>query len=229
MSGKQKDKDENYSDEIPSCVIMHRAPRESRIARKDPMISDREHVLACNVDQLLIVCSYKAPLVKKWGLIDRYLILAEEQDIEPIIILNKKTFLKNRQMNLKKCREEVETYRSLGYRVIELSVEFADFEDPEIQEIHGLLKNKFTILSGHSGVGKSSLVNMFNPEIVQDVEENSDIFYKGRHTTTYASLIKLGKGGYVIDTPGIRSFVLGQRDVIALTHGFIELRAYMVM
>ena len=121
----------------------------------------------------------------------------------------------------------MKTYRSLGYKVIELSVEFADFEDPEIQEIHGLLKNKFTILSGHSGVGKSSLVNMFNPEIVQDVEENSDIFYKGRHTTTYASLIKLGKGGYVIDTPGIRSFVLGQRDAIALTHGFIELRAYM--
>lgn len=222
-----KDKDENYSEEIPSCVIMHRAPRESKIARKDPMITDREHVLACNIDQLLIVCSYKAPLVK-WGLIDRYLILAEEQDIEPIIILNKKDLLEKSNDDFKeKCREEVEVYRSLGYKVIELAVEFAKFEDPEIQEIHGLLNDKFTILSGHSGVGKSSLVNMFNPEIVQDVEENSDIFYKGRHTTTYASLIKLGKGGYVIDTPGIRSFVLDQRDAISLTHGFIELRAYM--
>ena len=225
-----KDKDENYSEEIPSCVIMHRAPRSSRIARKDPMINDREHVLACNVDQLLIVCSFKAPLVK-WGLIDRYLILAEEQEIEPIIILNKKDLLDASNDDFKeKCQQEVEVYKSLGYKVVELSVENADFEDAEIQEVHNALDGKFTILSGHSGVGKSSLVNMFNPEIVQDVEENSDIFYKGRHTTTYASLIKLGKlgkGGYVIDTPGIRSFVLGERDAISLTHGFIELREYM--
>ena len=129
-----------------------------------------------------------------------------------------------------KCQQEVEVYKSLGYKVVELSVENADFEDAEIQEVHNALDGKFTILSGHSGVGKSSLVNMFNPEIVQDVEENSDIFYKGRHTTTYASLIKLGKlgkGGYVIDTPGIRSFVLDERDAISFTHGFIELREYM--
>ena len=118
-----KEKDENYSEEIPSCVIMHRAPRDSRIARKDPMISDREHVLACNVDQLLIVCSYKAPLVK-WGLIDRYLILLKSKRIEPIIILNKKTFLMNPLMNLKKnVMKRLKVYRVFGYKVVELSVE----------------------------------------------------------------------------------------------------------
>ena len=82
-------------------------------------------------------------------------------------------------------------------------------------------------MSGHSGVGKSSLINRFRPEIVQEVEPNSDIFYKGRHTTTYASFLKLGTGGSVIDTPGIRSFLLGERSSIDLSYAFVEMRPYL--
>ena len=88
------------------------------------------------------------------------------------------------------------------------------------------LKGRVSMLSGHSGVGKSSLVNLFEPELVQAVEKNDDIFYKGRHTTSYASFIKLGTGGYVIDTPGIRSFVLQELDHRELAYGFVDIRPF---
>ncbi len=213
--------------DLPCCVIEHLSPRKSQIARRDPAVKDREHVLASNVDQLLIVASYQAPLVK-WGLIDRYLVLAEEQGIPAIIVLNKEDLLENETEEFReRCAKELETYRGLGYKTISLKVEFQNWRSPEIKELHELLDGKVTILSGHSGVGKSSLVNLFRPEIEQEVEPNSEIFYKGRHTTTYASMIKLGRGGSVIDTPGIRSFVLSERTAIELGYCFIEIRSLM--
>jgi ribosome biogenesis GTPase len=91
----------------------------------------------------------------------------------------------------------------------------------------GLLKETFAgkinMLSGHSGVGKSSIVNLLRPEIEQDVETDG-IFYKGRHTTSYASLIKLAGGGYVVDTPGIRSFAIEERTSVELSWCFVEMR-----
>ena len=95
----------------------------------------------------------------------------------------------------------------------------------EIGALRGHLKGKMTIFSGHSGVGKSSLVNLFDPEITQEVEPQPEIKSKGRHTTTYASLIKLGTGGYVIDTPGIGSFAMADRAALEWCHGFLEIRA----
>jgi ribosome biogenesis GTPase len=221
------ERDVDLGTDIPCCVIEHASPRKSQIARQDPAVKDREHILASNVDQLLIVASYKNPLIK-WGLIDRYLILAEEQGIPAIIILNKEDLLAEETSDFQKsCQENAQVYRDLGYKVFSLKVEFQTWDSPEIQEIHRLIDGKVTILSGHSGVGKSSLVNLFRPEITQEVEPNSDIFYKGRHTTTYASMIRLGRGGYVIDTPGIRSFVLSERSSIDLSYGFVEIRALM--
>jgi ribosome biogenesis GTPase len=221
------DRDVDLGTDIPCCVIENLSPRKSRIARRDPAVPEREHILASNVDQLMIVASYKNPLIK-WGLIDRYLILAEEQEIPAIIVLNKEDLLADESEEFRaECKREAEYFRKLGYTVFSLQVEFQNFQHPLIKELHSQLEGKVTILSGHSGVGKSSLVNLFKPEITQEVEENSDIFYKGRHTTTYASMIKLGRGGYVIDTPGIRSFVLSERNAIDLSHGFVEMRALM--
>lgn len=214
------------SEELPSCVIMNAAPRKSEISRRDPTSQDRQHVLAANIDQLLIVASYQSPAVK-WGLIDRYLVLAEEQDIEPIIVINKSDLLMEQGEDFqKKCHEEISAYEDMGYSIFSVSV-LTESKDPQIASIENLLKDKITILSGHSGVGKSSLVNLFRPEIVQEVEPDADIFYKGRHTTTYASFIKLKTGGYVIDTPGIRSFLLGERSSVDLTYSFRDLRPYM--
>jgi ribosome biogenesis GTPase len=162
----------------------------------------------------------------KWGLIDRYLVLAEEQGIPAIVVLNKKDLLaKESESFQEKCAEEVATYKKLGYDVMELVA--VDENDQQVSALQAILENKISIFTGHSGVGKSSLVNRFNPEIVQDVEPNSDIFYKGRHTTTYASFIKIASKGYAVDTPGIRSFTVGDRNAIDLTFGFKELRPFM--
>ncbi len=214
--------------DLPQCVMQLLSPRRNMIKRLDPHRRGMEHVLASNVDQLLIVASYVGPTVK-WGLIDRYLVLAELQGIRPIIVLNKKDLLTHEKSEFQaECSANVEIYRSLGYQVYSVQANSpAAKKNIDIQELKMSLKGRVSMLSGHSGVGKSSLVNLFEPELVQAVEKNEDIFYKGRHTTSYASFIKLGTGGYVIDTPGIRSFVLQELSHRDLVYGFLDLRAFM--
>lgn len=218
--------DEADSD-LPRCVIQNMAPRNSSVCRQDPLKNDRTHVLAANVDVMFIVASYVSPLVK-WGLIDRYLVLAEEQNIRPVIILNKADLLAEESESFReRCQEQLLDYEKIGYDVLSLSISSAKENDPAIVAMKSIMKNRIAMFTGHSGVGKSSLINYFRPEIVQDVEPNSDIFYKGRHTTTYASLIRLADGAYVIDTPGIRSFILSHRGAIDLSFGFREFRPYL--
>ena len=212
------------SDDLPSCIIEHRAPRSSKIARLDPMTPEREHVLACNLSQLIIVASFVYPKVK-WGLIDRYLVLAEEQNVKATIILNKKDLLQEQKPAfIKECDEYINLYTRLGYTVLSSCAE--NPTPSEKEQIQRLFHGAISMVTGHSGVGKSSLVNLLRPEIKQDVE-SEDILTKGRHTTTYASFIKLGTGGYVIDTPGIRSFLLETRSSIDLSWSFVEMRPFL--
>lgn len=214
--------------DLPQCVIQHISPRTAKIARNDPHHPAMKHVLAANMDQLMIVASYLGPTVK-WGLIDRYLVLAESEGIPSIIVLNKKDLLDGADgAFVREAHEMFEIYKSLGYETysIQSTAKFAA-QDDDIRAIGRLMRGKVTLLSGHSGVGKSSLINLFDPELEQVVEENSDIFYKGRHTTTFASFIRLGKGGYVIDTPGIRSFTFDEKGPIELSHCFVEMRPYL--
>ena len=122
----------------------------------------------------------------------------------------------------------VELYRSIGYQVLTMQANAPGAKkSAAVQKLGEILKGKITLLSGHSGVGKSSLVNLFRPEIEQAVEEDDNIFYKGRHTTSFASFIKLGSGGYVIDTPGIRSFTFEEKGPIELSHCFVEFRPFL--
>lgn len=212
--------------DLPKAVIQHLAPRRAKLMRIDPRQPGRYHVLAANMDQVMIVASYLAPTVK-WGLIDRYLVLAESEGVGAIIVLNKEDLLETEadQEFRRQAKEMVKIYKSLGYEVFSTEASASGAaKTEEAKAIKELLKGKVTLLSGHSGVGKSSIINLFRPEIVQPVEENPDIFYKGRHTTTYASFIKLGTGGYVIDTPGIRSFTFDEKSSIELSHCFVEFR-----
>ena len=214
--------------DLPQCVIQRLAPRRTLIKRLDPHRKEMEHILASNVDQLLIVASYVGPNVK-WGLIDRYLVLAELQGIKPLIVLNKRDLLTKEKSEFQEdCAENIKIYEALGYSVFSVQANAPNArKNIDIQELKMTLKGKVSMLSGHSGVGKSSLVNLFEPELVQAVEKNEDIFYKGRHTTSYASFIKLGTGGYVIDTPGIRSFVLQELSHRELAEGFLEFQDFL--
>ena len=224
-----EDVDIELAKDLPRCIIQNLSPRTSKISRIDPHQKTLEHVLATNMDQLMIVASVQHPKVK-WGLIDRYIVMAESEGIGTILVLNKKDLIDADPKE--EFKEEflatLKIYQDLGYPVFFVQASADDAgENEDIKRLQNLLVDKVTLLSGHSGVGKSSLVNLFAPEIVQPVEENPDIFYKGRHTTTYASFIKLGTGGYVIDTPGIRSFTFDEKSSIELSHCFIEMRPFL--
>lgn len=222
-----QDAQKTVKSDLPQCVITQLVPRFSKISRLDPICIEREHILASNIDQILIVASYLSPKVK-WGLIDRYLTLAESEEIKSIIVLTKRDLLDEDKDLKKDVTEKIEIYKKLGYDVLSLQTNRTSSDDPELKKLCALLDGKVTLLSGHSGVGKSTLVNLFNPEIIQAVEPQDELFYKGRHTTTFASFIKLGiTDGYVIDTPGIRSFLINEYTSIQLTHHFRELREYI--
>jgi ribosome biogenesis GTPase len=223
------EKDKTTKSDLPQCVIQHLSPRRTKIARRDPSLDGREHILATNIDQVMIVASYLSPKVR-WGLIDRYLTIAEWEGVEPIIVLNKRDLLGSEATPAfrDECTAMVALYRKIGYPVLSIQANAPKaMKDPEVQALQSMLKGKITGFSGHSGVGKSSIINLFKPELVQVVEEDSDIFYKGRHTTTFASFIKLGTGGYVIDTPGIRSFPINTFEAIDLTHCYREMRPWL--
>ncbi len=213
--------------DLPQALILHQDVRSSQLTRMDPSVDNRRHVLASNMDALLIVASYLHPSVR-WGLIDRYLVLAESESISATIVLNKEDLLVEAKDDLRlEIANRVNYYRSLGYQVISLAASQPKKYKAQVSELKAALKSKVVLLSGHSGVGKSSLVNLFNPEIVQDVEEDDNIFYKGRHTTSYASLIRLPGVGAVIDSPGIRSFCLEEKDALDLSYCFRDIRPYL--
>ena len=222
-SGIPSPEEVEEEDRLPRAMVVHRAPRGSWVARQDPMVEGREHVLAANPTQLVVVASFLHPEVK-WGLVDRYLVLAEEQDLKVTLIFNKADLLAAHPNSTMRetYQGRVQWYASLGYRV--LQTVGTDPLPKQVDLLEGVFRKEISLLSGHSGVGKSSLINLLDPEIIQDVESGA-IFKKGRHTTTYASFIKLGAcPGYVIDTPGIRSFVIAKREPFDLAYGFREFR-----
>ncbi len=211
-----------HEDPLPQCSIEYRAPRFSKISRLDPMRNEREHVLAANLSQMVVIASFLSPKIK-WGLIDRFLVLAEEQQVKTCIILNKKDLLDEASESFRKeCEEMIQLYRSFGYRVFLTQADSGKIDN----ELKDVFKNEVSLVAGHSGVGKSSIINLMHPEIIQDVE-TEEVLFKGRHTTTYASFLKLGTGGFVIDTPGIRSFLIKEYDPIELTWCFVDLRKYI--
>jgi ribosome biogenesis GTPase len=169
------------------------------LARSDVFYTHLQQVIVANADQLLIVTSWRQPHL--WlELVDRYLIAAERNGLSPIICVNKVDL----SVDVAICRAELQPYIDLGYRVIFTSA----LTGTGIGELRDTLRGQTTVLSGMSGVGKSSLLNAVQPGLQIATREVSDFSHEGRHTTTQVCMNELEMGGYVVDTPGVREFGL---------------------
>ena len=209
---------------LPRCWLIKVAPRQTCLARDDPANNELEHVIAVNVDRLVIVSSFITPPLS-FQLIDRYLVIAALQNIIPVIFLNKIDLLQGTSpREQQQVNEKISYYRQLGYQVL---VGQANNLSPQtaLDDLQKNLATGFSVFVGHSGVGKSSLVNRFSPLIPQAVEQQR-LTTSGRHVTTFASLVSLGTGGYVIDTPGIKRFLIGSIKMAELGGYFSEFNDY---
>ncbi len=196
-------------------------PRRSKLARRAAGSKGvwKEDVLVANVDQALLVFACANPEFHP-RMLDRYLVLTEASQIETLIVANKVDLV-----GLERGRELFAVYEQIGYKVIYTSTR----EHIGIAELREQLAGKISVVTGKSGVGKSSLLNAVQPGLQLATGDVSDAVNKGRHTTTVAELIPIDspKGGYVADTPGIREIGLWKFPLDELDWCFREFRPYL--
>jgi ribosome biogenesis GTPase / thiamine phosphate phosphatase len=187
----------------PQGVVEQMMPRQTVLTRADSFKAQLEHPIVANAEQMLIVVAVRQPR-PKWGLVDRMTVAARGGGLSPIICLNKIDLPEEGAEDLAAARANIAHYHSMGIDVLETSV----IENRGIAELSAKLQGKVTVLAGHSGAGKSSLISAVQPGLDIRVAEVSAITDKGRHTTTGARWYDLNIGGAVIDTPGVKLFGL---------------------
>ncbi len=200
-----------------SVTITEIDNRKNYITRTSPANKHKHHIIASNLDQSLLFATLKDPKTSQ-GFMDRFLITSEAYHIPSIIVFNKSDLYKEKE--LEKFTEVKSIYEAIGYKVMNMSID----KNEGVEEVKNLLKNKTTLLSGHSGVGKSSFINTIFPELLLKTQDVSDWSGKGLHTTTFAEMYNLPFGGRVIDTPGIRELGLVDIPKQELSHYFPEMR-----
>jgi len=201
------------------AVIETIEPRKTLLVRADSFKAVEVHPIVANAGQMLIVASLHLPEVK-WGLVDRMVIAARSGGLDPIVCLNKIDTAGSEQ-DLQSAREILAHYGTLGIR----SIETCAIAMKGIEALRDLIKDKVTVLAGHSGVGKSSLIRAVEPSIDLRIAEISRIHDKGMHTTTSARKYALGFGGHVIDTPGVKLFGVWNVDKQSLLALFPDVEA----
>lgn len=208
------------SDENGDYVIANIHPRKNYIIRKSINLSKQAQILASNLDQAMLVVTLVAPRTSL-GFIDRFLITAEAYSIPAILVFNKSDVLNEELLGLQ--QEIISIYENAGYKCIVVS----SLKKQNLDEVKDLLKDKTTLISGHSGVGKSTLINAIEPGLDLKTGDISSVHLKGMHTTTFAELHPLSFGGFIIDTPGIKELGLVEMKKEEVGHYFPEIRKVM--
>jgi ribosome biogenesis GTPase len=180
-------------------IITNIHERKNYIIRKSVNLSKQTHILAANIDQAFLLVTLDHPPTFP-SFIDRFLATAEAYNIETVLLFNK-VDLYDEKLNIKK-NDLIKIYKKIGYQCIEISVT----EKINITEVEKLMKDKVNIFAGHSGVGKSSLINVIATDLNLKIAQISTQHKQGQHTTTFAEMFELPFGGYIIDTPGIKGF-----------------------
>ena len=198
------------------ALITELLDRKNYIIRKSVNLSKRTHIIAANIDQAILVVSLAAPKTLP-GFIDRFLATAEAYTIPAVVVFNKVDLYNDDELADLEYFDLV--YQQAGYQTLTTSA----IEQENTQAFKTLLKNKVSLLSGNSGVGKSTLVNAVEPTLNLKTQEISDAHQQGMHTTTFAEMFPLSFGGFVIDTPGIRGFGLVDMEKAEIGDYFPEI------
>lgn len=198
-------------------IITEILPRQNHILRQSVKRTGHASVLAANVDQVLMVATCKQPRTS-WGFIDRFLVSAESFRIPQVLVFNKKDILT--PVQLEELMPMLKRYESFGVTTLVISASF----DEDISDVQKIIEGKTTLVAGHSGVGKSTLLNRLDPEIGQTTSTISDFSEKGTHTTTFAEMFQLNETSFIIDTPGIKEWGLVDMEPQEISDYFPEMR-----
>lgn len=190
--------------------------RKNYIIRRSTNLSRESHVIAANLDQTLLIVTIEFPETQL-AFIDRYLVTAEAYRIPTTLVFNK-TDLYTDEM-IAKLNDYISIYSKIGYPCIQVSAETGQ----NLVELRNILAGKVSLISGNSGVGKSTLINKIAPELNLKTELISSYHLMGKHTTTFSEMFELSFGGFIIDTPGIKGFGLVDIDNDELYHYFPEI------
>ncbi len=205
-----------------TTVISEILPRDNYVIRKSTRKQHFSHIIASNIDQAMLVITMKNPRTSL-GFIDRFLVSTESFRIPALLVVNKMDLLSGESAE-EWLQDIHEIYEPLGYPVVEVS---ALHSENLTDLFRPILSGKTTLISGHSGVGKSTLLNALIPQAGQSTKEISSFSAKGVHTTTFAELFPLAYEGSLIDTPGIKEFGILDVEDVELSHYFPEMRNFL--
>ena len=210
----------NFEDEDEgenTVTIIDIDDRRNYINRQSPRAKHQHHIVAANLDQSLLLATIKDPKTSQ-GFIDRFLVACEMYHVPAIIVFNKTDLHKEKDNEVHEYYREI--YTTVGYQVLSMSLK----QESGVEEVKSTLKDKTTLISGHSGVGKSSFINGLLPGQTIKTKDVSKWSGKGMHTTTFAEMYDLPFGGRIIDTPGLREFGLVDVNKQELSGYFPEMR-----
>lgn len=190
-------------------------PRRNYVIRQSPRRKHDLHLLAANIDQAVLIVTVVEPTLKP-GFIDRFIVMIERDDIPVTLVFNKSDLYD--QEDLEKFEEMRALYEGIGYPCLLTST----ITGQGLEALRTILKDKTTLMSGQSGVGKSTLVNAIQPQLELRTGEISGYSGKGQHTTTFAEMFQLSFGGNLIDTPGIKVLGFNYKDKTNIAHSFRE-------
>jgi ribosome biogenesis GTPase len=199
------------------AIITEIEERHNYIIRKSSRNQHQGHIIAANIDQAVLIATLKMPRTSL-GFIDRFLVTAEAYRIPAAIIINKRDLLQEKGVQF--AEQLFKIYEPLGYKCRLVSAH----SEEDIRLLQQFFQGKLSVLSGHSGVGKSTLLNNLYPEARQKTNEVSTFANKGTHTTTFAEMFRLNSSTYIIDTPGIKELALQEMEEDPLDHYFPEMR-----
>lgn len=200
-------------------VIIDILERKNYIIRKASNLSKQSHIIAANIDEAFLIVTLAFPETSL-EFIDRFLAAAEAYRIPVTIVVNKIDLYKDTLSEL--IKEMHAIYEPIGYPVIKISV----LEGTNMEILRAKFQGKVNLLSGNSGVGKSSLINYLYPQLQLRTNDISNYHFKGKHTTTFAEMVELPENGYIIDTPGIKGFGMVNMEKNEIYHFFPEIFKY---